>query len=159
MEPHRLRRWRRRSSPEPTPIYTCSRPGRSFGASGHVTDSIVSRWLAGLPNHRHLAIASLLGKKPDGTDEHSFYSFLSAEGFQDWVALHSGFSVSIYHHPTVDFEEVPSTLIEAVGVTLVRELLLGHSVLILDSGGEQRSGYVCKMLGLCEDPRTLITPP
>jgi hypothetical protein len=162
-EPHRFRRWKRICASEPIPVYTCGRPGRSLGSKGAVSDSTVMQWLRGLqtrlPPQRSLAILSLLGTKPDGTDEHSFYSFRTSDGFVEWLGQYAPFDVTLEHFATVDFQAVPPSLADAVAMALERKLQDGRSVLILDSGGEQRTGAVCRMIGLTEDPRTLSEEP
>lgn len=158
-KPYMMKRWRRKASPEAIPIYTCARPGRRLGPRGKVTDSEVMRWICGLPNHRPLSIISLLGKKPDGTDEHSFYSFRNADGFQMWIAKRSSGDINLFIHPTTDFNPVGQQTITAIESDLNRELSLGRSVVIVDSGGVQRTGQICKCLQLVEDSRTLSQEP
>ena len=162
-EPHHFRRWKRAGTSEPIPVYTCGRPGRSLGSKGAVSDSTVKLWLRGLqtklPQQRPLAILSLLGTKPDGTDEHSFYSFRTSDGFVEWLGQNAPFDVTLEHFATVDFQSVPRSLADSVGLAFEREQQAGRSVLILDSGGEQRTGAVCRMIGLTEDPRTLPEEP
>lgn len=162
-EPHHFRRWRRGATSEPIPIYTCGRPGRSLGPNGAVSDQTVKQWLRGLqtklPAQRPLSILSLLGTKPDGTDEHSFYSFRTFDGFVEWLAQNAPFDVKLEHFATMDFRAVPRSLADKVGLAPARELQAGRSVLILDSGGEQRTRAVCRMIGLTEDPRTLSEEP
>src|SRR5438093_10874139 len=74
VEPYRKRRWRKTGSPERIAFFTCARPGRSLGSTQHVSDDIVHKWVKGLPGP-HTAIISLLGRKPNGTSEFSFYTF------------------------------------------------------------------------------------
>lgn len=157
--PYMMKRWRRKDSPEATPIYTCARPGRRLGARKDVPDSEVIRWISELPKHRPLSIISLLGTKPDGMDEHAFYSFRDAAGFQKWLAKQSKGAINLFSHPTNDFTPVGQQTITAIETDLNRELSLGRSVVIVDSGGIQRTGQVCRSLHLVEDPRTLSQEP
>lgn len=77
LKPYMLKRWRLNRNPEPLWFFTCARPGRTGNPAtktSPVSDDLVRRWVSGLPGPR-TAIVSLLGKKPDGTSEFSFYSF------------------------------------------------------------------------------------
>ena len=154
-----MKRWRHKSSPDAVPIYTRARPGRQLGPNAPVSDSEVKRWLSELPKHRPLTIISLLGHKPDGMDEHAFYSFRDASGFRAWIAKKSQDAIKVISHPTTDFSVVDAETIMAIRDDLDRELSLGHAVVIVDSGGVQRTGQVCTQLRLVEDSRTLPQEP
>jgi hypothetical protein len=78
-----------------------------------VPDNLVRGWVLGLPGP-NTAIISLLGRKPDGTSEFSFYSFrggfdlpseqTSRLSFQQWLDRHFEENAIILHeHPTCDF--------------------------------------------------------
>src|SRR4030095_821487 len=72
-----LKRWRLDTTQKPLWFFTCVRPGRSGNQASKtspVSDDLVHPWVFGLPSPR-TAIVSLLGRKPDGTSEFSFYSF------------------------------------------------------------------------------------
>jgi hypothetical protein len=157
--PYMMKRWRRRSAPEALPIYTRARPGRQLGKRVPVPDFEVARWLGEVPKHRPLSIISLLGWKRDGMDEHAFYSFRDASGFKAWLENTPGRDVQLFHHPTTDYISVSQETIDAIKTDLERELSLGRAVLIVDSGGVQRTGQVCRSLQLVEDPRTLDQEP
>src|SRR6266481_5624420 len=89
LTPHRLRRWRIGTPPDYGYFFTCARPGRSGNSaskSAQVPDDIVHRWILGLPGSSS-AIISLLGCKPDGLSEVSFYSFY---GGYDVATEHAG---------------------------------------------------------------------
>src|SRR5690625_1410384 len=105
-EPHNLRRWRNPDSPEHQSIYTCARPGRSAGRHGKVSDETVLNWFEGLPPQRPLTIISLLGEKPDGTSEYSYYSFQDSKEFKKWTAKHIASDIEVLSFETVDFHEV-----------------------------------------------------
>ena len=154
-----MKRWRRKSALEATPIYTRARPGRRLGPREAVPDAEVIRWIEELPKHRPLSIISLLGRKQDGMDEHAFYSFRDAKGFQTWLAKQSKGAINLFSHPTTDFSPVSRETVEAIRTDLDRELSLGRAVVIVDSGGVQRTGYVCGKLQLVEDPRKLDREP
>ncbi len=151
MEPCNLRRWKQRTSQTPQNIHTAGRPGRSLGSRCQVPDETVSLWLERLRHLAPLSILSLLGAKPDGRDEHSFYSFRTADGFRDWLARNAGFDVTIENFPTVDYDEVPRELVREVETAVSAALAAGRSVLIMDSAGVQRSGAVCNAIGLVPD--------
>jgi hypothetical protein len=78
MEPHKLRRRRRSSSRDQIQFFTCARPGRSKGSTESVPDSVVDKWVNRLPGGTKTTVVSLLGRKPNGLSEFSFYSFSSA---------------------------------------------------------------------------------
>ena len=61
-------------------LFTCARPGRSLGSKQtRINDKVVNSWIAGLPNSAdEIMIISLLGRKPDGLSEFSYYSFRAA---------------------------------------------------------------------------------
>lgn len=148
-----MKRWRRSSSRAVEPIYTRARPGRQRGANGSVPDSEISRWLNELPRNRPLSVISLLGQKPDGRDEHSFYSFRNAAGFKNWLQ-NARPGTNVFAHPTTDFERVTPQSIEAIKIDFDRELAHGRTIVIVDSGGVERTRQVCNALELIEDPRS-----
>ncbi len=142
----------------------CARPGRSGNPSSKaapVSDDFVRRWVLGLPGPR-TAIVSLLGRKPGGTSEFSFYSFrggfdLASDrpgclSFQEWLdKWHDPLSIVLYEYPTSDFKPVPSETLEAVSCE-IRELASeGRTVVLIDSGGATRTGMVCGHMLAVED--------
>ena len=164
MEPYRLRRWNKRSSTDRLAFYTCARPGRSKGASDEVTDEMVYKWLQGLPRGEKVAIVSLLGRKPDGMSEFSFYSFCGAwespeerrrrPTFAEWiVGSNQDRPMKVVEHPTVDFKQVPCETLDAVARDVHRLLEDGWTVILVDSGGETRTKQVCSHLQFVEDSR------
>src|SRR5437870_1313191 len=77
LKPFRLRQWRAGQAFGSVRFFTCARPGRTgneASKSADVADEVVHRWVLGLPGP-HPAIVSLLGCKPGGPSEFSFYSF------------------------------------------------------------------------------------
>lgn len=86
-EPSQLRRWDLRIAGIDYSFHTCARPGRSVGKHDAVDDVIVLEWAGGLPGGRDVTVVSLLGEKPNGKNEYSFYSFF-AKGltFNDWLS-------------------------------------------------------------------------
>jgi hypothetical protein len=164
VEPYKLWRWRRSSSPESVPFFTCARPGRSKGNQGAVPDPIVGKWVRGLPGGMATSVVSLLGRKPDGLSEFSFYSFCgnfegSAErgnrpSFQYWLDhQYSERGLQVIEHPTVDFKPVAHDTLVAVARDIDRLLSAGRTVVLVDSGGETRTRQVCKHVDFVEDPR------
>lgn len=117
LKPYMLKRWRTAGSPIGSHFYTCARPGRtgdSASKSRIVPDDLVRRWVLGLPGP-DTAIISLLGRKPDGTSEFSFYSFHggfdcpsehpSRLSFQHWLDRSFGERAIILHeHPHATFD-------------------------------------------------------
>jgi len=164
MEPQRKKRWRRASSLDRIPLYTCARPGRSISKDLPVKDEIVHRWVRNLPGP-NTAIVSLLGSKPDGTSEFSFYSFYGGLdspseyrgrlSFQNWFdQWHKGLSIQVVQHATYDFRPVPPEVLAAVASDISRLLAEGHTVVLVDSGGDTRTGQVCKYMEFLEDTRS-----
>ena len=165
MEPYKLRRWRRKSSPDLISLFTCARPGRSRGNDGSVPDATVDKWVRGLPGVSPIAILSLLGRKPDGLSEFSFYSFSGdfekpeergrRPTFQQWLAQRqSERGIEVIHHPTVDFKRVADATLVAAAQDIEAFLAAGRTVVLVDSGGETRTRQVCRYAGFVEDPRT-----
>ena len=165
MEPYKLRRWRRSSSPYQIPFFTCARPGRSKSNTDSIPDSVVDKWVNRLPGGAKTTIVSLLGRKPNGLSEFWFYSFSSAietpdeRGkrplFQEWLARrHGERGIEVVEHPTTDFKSIAPELLEAVSKQIDLLLSSGRTVVLVDSGGETRTSQVCKHAGLVEDPRS-----
>lgn len=164
IKPYMLKRWRLDTTQQPLWFFTCARPGRSgnyASKTASVSDDLVHRWVLGLPGPR-TAIVSLLGRKPDGTSEFSFYSFhggfdLPSDrpgclSFQDWLdKWHGSLAIVLREHPTCDFKPVPPETVEAVS-NEIRELAsAGRTVVLIDSGGVTRTGIVCRQISAVED--------
>ncbi len=155
MEPYRLRRWR-----VPTgQLFTCGRPGRSkWKDAPRVPERAIDEWVRNLPGP-HTVIVSLLGEKPDGTSEFSFYPFRGgfdpsderSMSLHDWLAEHyPERAIEVREHPTVDFRRVPPETLKAVAEDIRRLLAAGRTVVLIDSGGQTRTGAVCRHLGVVE---------
>ena len=157
MEPHKLKKWKT-DSPQGdiAYFYTCARPGRSGGPKGCVSDQIVSAWVEGLPGP-DTAIISLLGRKQgrEGTSEFSYYSFSggvdtssergSKPNFAEWLdAHHAERRILVREHPTYDYQPIPYERLTAVEAEICHLISLGRTVVIVDSGGESRTGKVCR---------------
>jgi hypothetical protein len=99
---------------------------------------------------------SLLGAKPDGTSEYSFYSFYGRESLRDWLdRRHGGRSIQVLEHPTTDYGLIPCAELAAIATDVSRLLLDGFTVVLVDSGGEMRTGTVCRYMEFVEDSRSL----
>jgi hypothetical protein len=164
IKPYMLKRWRLDATREPLWFFTCARPGRNgnqASKTASVSDDVVHRWVLGLPGP-HTAIVSLLGRKPDGTSEFSFYSFyggfdLPADNpgrlsFQSWLdKWHGSLSIILREHPTWDFKPMSPETLEAVS-NEIRELAsAGRTIVLIDSGGVTRTGRVCRHISAVED--------
>jgi len=164
VEPYRKRRWRKTGSPERIAFFTCARPGRSLGSTQHVSDDIVHKWVKGLPGP-HTAIISLLGRKPNGTSEFSFYTFCGKDDtpsevrgkqlWQSWLDRHHRkCGITVIEHPTTDFQPITEDTLKGIARDVERLLSEGRAIVLIDSGGQTRTSTVCKRLGFTEDPRT-----
>lgn len=106
-----------------------------------------------------LALFSLLGRKPNGMSEYAFYSFFGGfdaprehpgkRSFAQWLEMTAP-EIVLVEHPTVDFQPVPTETLKAIEFDVRRLLSRDRSVLIFDSGGETRTGQVCKHMGASE---------
>ena len=127
------------------------------GPRAAVSDPIVREWTDDvLALGPRPAIISLLGKKPDGTSEYSFYSFhggfedeAGSLSFAEWLAQVDD-NVLLIEHPTVDFSPPTAETLAAIGSDVVTLLAEGRTVLVFDSGGQTRTAHVCKHLGAKE---------
>jgi hypothetical protein len=169
MKPFRLRRWRPRSSSQDVQFFTCARPGRSGKSESrhaHVPDSLVHEWVRGLPGRTDIVIISLLGRKdgPDGVSEFSFYSFhgqwdspaerVGRLSFQDWLnRYHKDRFIQVLEYPTYDFRRIERQTLDAVASDISDLLLAGRTVVLIDSGGQTRTGQICKHIRFVEDTR------
>ena len=155
MEPYRLREWRVTVGR----LFTCARPGRSkWKDAPQVPKKIIDQWVHNLPS-KEIEIVSLLGQKPDGTSEYSFYLFRGGfdpnDGekplFQEWLALHyPDRRIKVHEHPTIDFSPIQREELENIAITINLMLQAGKTVLLIDSGGQTRTGTVCRYLKLQE---------
>ena len=153
MEPWRWKRWKISPSSARTDFYTCARPGRSKGSKGKVPDRLLRDSVLGLPAAGNVVVVSLLGHKPDGTSEFSFYSFFGRrQSFQQWLDReYPEKAIKVVEHPTCDFRPVPNETLAAVASDILKLLSEGRTVVLVDSGGIQRTGQVCRHLGASED--------
>src|SRR5438034_508690 len=95
LKPYMLKRWRTGAPSNCHYFFTCARPGRTSDPDSkhaQVSDELVHRWVLGLPGP-NTAIVCLLGRKPDGLSEFSFYSF------------YGGFDIPSEHPHCLSFQE------------------------------------------------------
>ena len=157
MEPHKLKKWKTESSQgDIAYFYTCARPGRSGGTKGRVSDQIVSKWVYGLPGP-DTAIVSLLGRKQGskGSSEFSYYSFSGGVDtslergtkptFAEWLdTLHAERRILVREYPTYDYRPIPHEKLAAIEAEIRHLTSIGRTVIVVDSGGESRTGKVCR---------------
>jgi hypothetical protein len=163
LKPYRLRRWRVGQPPECLFLFTCARPGRTSKPSSadvDISDDLVHRWVAGLPGPK-TAIVSLLGRKPDGLSEFSFYSFYGGFdlasnnpgrlAFQEWLdRFHGDRSILLRERPTCDYKPIPLETLVAIQSDVLELASAGRTVLVIDSGGQTRTGQACSHMGAVE---------
>ena len=165
MEPFMLRKWRLDNSFQ-SHFFTCARPGRSRGKKGRIPDDIVSNWVRRLPGP-DTAIISLLGCKPEpkprGISEFSYYSYSGGfddpserrkrPSFQEWLdQRHARLQILVREHPTFDQLPIPVEVLEAIASDFNTFMAGGRTLVIVDSGGSQRTGAVAKYNGGIEVP-------
>jgi hypothetical protein len=93
-------------------------------------------------------LVSLLGRKPNGKDEYSFYSFFTrGVSPQHWLSeLDIGREVCVVEYPTTDSTPIPHNVLDAIASDILRFVAEGRTVVLMDSGGVQRTGEVCRYL-------------
>lgn len=157
MEPHKLKKWKTVSSQgDIACFYTCARPGRSAGRNGCVSDQMVSTWVEGLPGP-DTAIVSLLGRKQGskGSSEFSYYSFSGGVDtplergtkppFAKWPdTFHAERRILVQEYPTYDYRPIPHERLAAIEAEVRHLTSIGRTVVVVDSGGESRTGKVCR---------------
>ena len=167
LEPYRLRRWRIGVPPDNAAFfYTCARPGRSGGRKEGVSDGVVSVWVRGLPGP-DTAIVSLLGRKrgPWGLSEFSFYSFYGEDdspsecgnqpSFQEWIdQRHPDIPILVREHPTYDLRAIGPDTLADIAADILDLIAAGRTVVVVDSGGQERTGAVCRYMKAVEDSRS-----
>ena len=157
MEPCNLKQWEvDTSGGNIAHFYTCARPGRSKGPKGRVPDQIVSAWVEGLPRP-DTAIVSLLGRKQGsmGNSEFSYYSFSggfdtcsergSKPSLQEWLdTQHEQLRIPVREYPTYDYRPISFERLTAIEADIRHLISVGRTVVVVDSGGETRTGRVCR---------------
>lgn len=138
-------------------MFTCARPGRSLGRrKKSIDDTAVLDWLRGLPAPETITvILSLLGHKRDGESEFKYYSFRSAHEdrpdsptFQQWLDRNTAEGrYVVVEHPTVDTRPIDFHLMDKIVASILANLRLNRTVVVVDSGGVSRTGAVIRFLG------------
>jgi hypothetical protein len=160
-EPYRLTRWAPRTDRIAGQLFTCGRPGRSMGPKkAKISDECVLAWIAGLPTStEETTIVSLLGRKPDGLSEFSYYSFRGGfdqppdrpdcRTFQEWLdSHHISRRYRVREYPTID-TLVPPDETKGQAVTAILSFLeTGKIVVVVDSGGVGRTGNIVSAVAL-----------
>jgi hypothetical protein len=115
-----------------------------------------------LPARNGIVIVSLLGKKPDNLSEYDFYTFRGDQDaltyperlpFRDWLCREfPNRQLDLKEFPTTDFQCIPANTLSAISECVNEHLQRGRTVVLFDSGGEQRTGQVCRShMGFVED--------
>jgi hypothetical protein len=157
-EPMNLREWEPQScAAAHGRLFTAGRPGRGTLGYGRVRrsvdDAIIDTWVAGLPAAGLLQIVSLLGRKTDGFSEFAYYPFRSCResgpkpSFQEWLDQRYGARFLVHEFPTMDARGIEDDVMEDTKKCVRRLLNGGHTVLIIDSAGAERTARVCGDLG------------
>jgi hypothetical protein len=155
-EPINLREWRTPARFERRgKLFTCGRPGRATHgrAKVAVSDRTIDLWASGLPAADVLHIVSLLGEKTTGLSEFSYYPFRSSEEsgpkptFEKWLNERYGQRFVVHEFPTVDGRGVPPDLLKAAGRRVLDCLERGHTTVVIDSAGAERTARVCEAIG------------
>jgi hypothetical protein len=119
-----------------------------------VPDNVIVEWVRALPGGPSLTVVSLLGRKPSGKDEYSFYSFFTrGSSLQRWLSEQDiGRDVCVVEHPTIDSTPIPHNVLDAIAGDILRLVAEGRTVVLMDSGGVQRVGQVCRHLRAIQIP-------
>jgi hypothetical protein len=163
VEPFKLRWWRPAASAGQY-VCTCARPGRSKGKDSSVSDQQLHNWVKALPGGKGIVIISLLGRKngPSGRSEFSYYSSLYGPcdspserahklSIQEWLdRWHGSRSIRVIEHPTYDGTAIPEATLAAVRDSILA-WMPRTTVVVVDSGGLERTSQVCKYMNLIED--------
>lgn len=123
-------------------------------------DKITHDWVRNLPGPSTV-IVSLLGRKPDGTSEFSFYPFYGGfdgadeqrgrVSFQEWLDEHyPDLQIEIRQHPTEDYRRIPDSALGAIAKEITELLAARKTVVLVDSGGQTRTAAVCRYMRLSE---------
>jgi hypothetical protein len=163
-EPINLREWKAPRKPAGGRLFTCGRPGRGTYGYGTqrrpVPDELIDRWVEGLPGAGVLHIISLLGRKKDGFSEFGYYPFRSSKEpgsqptFQEWLNERYGRRFIVHEYPTTDLQGISPDLLAAVTRQVMGLLEAGHTVVIIDSAGAERTARVCEKIGYTRAARS-----
>jgi len=146
-------------------LYTCARPGRSLGRKqAQISDAVVDAWVAGIAKEIQfrptgmpcssdkVVIISLLGRKPSGLSEFSYYSFRGGfdlpkdrpgcPTWQEWLTAKYGPRYRVHEFPTEDLKIIPEETKELLVNAVQKFLHAGQTVILVDSGGVGRTGSI-----------------
>ena len=118
-----------------------------------VDDDTIDKWVNGLPKANVLHIISLLGQKTNGFSEFDYYPFQSSKEsgpkptFQEWFDERCGRRFVVHEFPTVDAREIPSDVLKTVKRLLIELIENRSTVVVIDSGGAERTARVCESIG------------
>jgi hypothetical protein len=155
-EPHNLTEWRPKLSDGCSgKLFTCGRPGRGIFGTGRVKigAETIDLWVNGLPKYKQVHIVSLLGQKTDGHSEFEYYPFQSSTEvgakpiFEAWMQQRYRDSFIIHEYPTTDRRPIQPAVLSGASGCAGELLAAGNKVLIMDSGGAERTRSVCLKLG------------
>jgi hypothetical protein len=118
-----------------------------------ISDEVVDVWLNGLPSSTgETVIASLLGRKPRGPSEFSYYSFRGGfdqpkdrpgcPTWQEWLEERYNGRYRVCEFPTTDTEDVPESTKKVLFEAILQFIQAGKTVIVVDSGGVGRTGRV-----------------
>lgn len=118
-----------------------------------IKDHVVDAWIGGMPtSSEETVIVSLLGRKPKGLSEFSYYSFRGgfdkledrpgSPTWQEWLTERYGNKYCVCEFPTVDTEPIPEDTKRLVVTAVLGFLRSGKMVILVDSGGVGRTGNV-----------------
>jgi hypothetical protein len=118
-----------------------------------ISDEVVDVWLKGLPSSAgETIIVSLLGRKPTGLSEFSYYSFRGGfdqpedrpgcPTWQEWLNERYGCQYRVCEFPTIDTEDIPESTKKVLFEEIVTLMQGGKTVIVIDSGGVGRTGRV-----------------
>src|SRR5262249_20006112 len=96
------------------------------------------------------------------TNEFSFYSFYGgfdcksdhagSLSFQEWLTYwHGDRHIFVRDNPTSDFKPILPKVLDAIASEITNLLPAERKVILIDSGGQTRTGIVCNHLRAVED--------
>lgn len=76
--------------------------------------------------------------------------------FQEWLnQWHEELAIVVREHPTCDFKPIEAATLEAVASDIMQLFRGGRTVVLVDSGGETRTGMVRTHMLAVEDTRKI----
>jgi hypothetical protein len=110
------------------------------------------------PSTEEIVIVSLLGSKPGGLSEFSYYGFRSrfekpedrpgCLTFQEWLDRNGQPGIyRVCEYPTIDTRPLSEETSQQAVETVLSSMAAGKTVIVVDSGGFSRTGAVVRLLG------------